>query len=179
MSITLLFSAWRGPSRQRFRTFDHFYNCVFFYLLHWKMGFLGNLVKVFPSLRSRPLYITGESYAGQYIVSLLFFFSIQSKLNRSYHTAIHTQSLLWYAKSTRENGKNCNRWWILHVSGSLHLCNYRKCTDLLRSHYTPCLRRSQISVLETYPQIIGYDQAVYNYFRDQQVYGIWSDFELE
>ena len=33
------------------------------------MGFLANLVKVFPSLASRPLYLTGESYAGTYIVS--------------------------------------------------------------------------------------------------------------
>lgn len=32
------------------------------------MGFLSNLVKVFPSLATRPLHITGESYAGQYIV---------------------------------------------------------------------------------------------------------------
>lgn len=34
------------------------------------MGFLANLVKVFPSLKTRPLYLTGESYAGTYIVSL-------------------------------------------------------------------------------------------------------------
>ena len=32
------------------------------------MGFLGNLVKVFPGLASRPLHISGESYAGTYIV---------------------------------------------------------------------------------------------------------------
>ncbi|KAK0202661.1 Alpha/Beta hydrolase protein [Desarmillaria ectypa] len=31
------------------------------------MGFLENFVKVFPSLATRPLYITGESYAGVYI----------------------------------------------------------------------------------------------------------------
>lgn len=28
------------------------------------MGFLANLVKVFPSLATRPLHLTGESYAG-------------------------------------------------------------------------------------------------------------------
>ncbi|KAJ4473583.1 alpha beta-hydrolase [Lentinula aciculospora] len=31
------------------------------------LGFLSNLVKVFPSLATRPLHITGESYAGTYI----------------------------------------------------------------------------------------------------------------
>ncbi|KAJ6483954.1 alpha/beta-hydrolase [Mycena sanguinolenta] len=31
------------------------------------IGFLSNLVKVFPSLATRPLYLTGESYAGTYI----------------------------------------------------------------------------------------------------------------
>ena len=33
-----------------------------------QMGFLTNLVKVFPNLQKRPLYLTGESYAGMYIV---------------------------------------------------------------------------------------------------------------
>ena len=36
-----------------------------------QMGFLCNLVKVFPSLAKRPLHLTGESYAGQYIVCFL------------------------------------------------------------------------------------------------------------
>ena len=33
------------------------------------MGFLENFVKVFPNLATRPLRLTGESYAGKYIVS--------------------------------------------------------------------------------------------------------------
>ncbi len=36
-----------------------------------KLNFLHNLVKIFPSLASRPLLLTGESYAGTYIVSSL------------------------------------------------------------------------------------------------------------
>lgn len=39
------------------------------YVIVSQMGFLENLVKVFPSLATRPLYLTGESYAGTYIVS--------------------------------------------------------------------------------------------------------------
>jgi carboxypeptidase C (cathepsin A) len=38
-------------------------------LMHPQMGFLENLVKVFPTLATRPLYLTGESYAGTFIVS--------------------------------------------------------------------------------------------------------------
>ena len=32
------------------------------YAIAAQMGFLENLVKVFPSLATRPLYLTGESY---------------------------------------------------------------------------------------------------------------------
>jgi carboxypeptidase C (cathepsin A) len=39
-------------------------------LIPQQMGFLENLVKVFPSLAKRPLHLTGESYAGMYIVSI-------------------------------------------------------------------------------------------------------------
>ena len=34
-----------------------------------QLNFLGNLVKIFPNLATRPLLLTGESYAGTYIVT--------------------------------------------------------------------------------------------------------------
>jgi carboxypeptidase D len=50
-----------------FVRFDRFlvvkYSCI------TQMGFLENFIKVFPDLATRPLYLTGESYAGMYIVS--------------------------------------------------------------------------------------------------------------
>ena len=41
------------------------------YMPATQFGFLSNLVKVFPSLRTRPLYLIGESYAGTYIPYLV------------------------------------------------------------------------------------------------------------
>jgi hypothetical protein len=38
-------------------------------LTRLQVGFLSNIVKIFPSLAKRPLYLSGESYAGVYIVS--------------------------------------------------------------------------------------------------------------
>ncbi|KAF8516784.1 Alpha/Beta hydrolase protein [Gautieria morchelliformis] len=75
------------------------------------MGFLSNLVQVFPALATRPLYLTGESYA----VNL-------AKIAMSDGT---------YAADE---------------------------TDIY-----PAVP----SVLETYPQLIGYDPAVLQYFRAQ------------
>ncbi len=50
------------------------------------MGFLSNLVKVFPSLKTRPLYVTGESYAGTYIVR----YNIQLILSELTYPGSHT-----------------------------------------------------------------------------------------
>ena len=56
-----------------------------------QMGFLDNFVKVFPNLASRPLYITGESYAGMYIVSTTPF---RHGLRLIPSPALHHKSLL-------------------------------------------------------------------------------------
>jgi carboxypeptidase D len=56
------------------------------------LGFLSNLVLVFPSLAERPLYLTGESYAGVYIVRYLY---ISSYINNSMSASHISQKLFW------------------------------------------------------------------------------------
>ncbi|KII85865.1 hypothetical protein PLICRDRAFT_44287 [Plicaturopsis crispa FD-325 SS-3] len=93
------------------------------------MGFLTNLVKVFPSLATRPLHLTGESYAGTYIPYI-------------------TKTLF----STDKPPVNLKRIAIgdgTVASGEVF--------ELLP---VP-------QVLETYPQIIGYDPEVLDYFKGQ------------
>ncbi|KAI9056434.1 alpha/beta-hydrolase [Trametes sanguinea] len=93
------------------------------------LGFLNNLVKVFPSLATRPLYLTGESYAGTYIP----------------YIAKH----LFAQRSGPVNLRK-----IAIGDGSLgSLATIR---DL-----------PVINIIETYPALIGYDQEVFNYFREQ------------
>ncbi|KAJ7625561.1 alpha/beta-hydrolase [Roridomyces roridus] len=93
------------------------------------MGFLENLVKVFPGLASRPLHLTGESYAGVYIPYILkTYFSMANPPVNIAKIAIGDGSI----------------------------------ADDVVFELLPTL-----SVLETYPQLIGYDQEVYNYFKEQ------------
>lgn len=93
------------------------------------MNFLANLVKVFPSLKTRPLYLTGESYAGTYIpyITKTYFGMEDPPVN--------------LVKIAIGNG----------AIGS-------------RVEYTEL---PTLSVIETYPQIIGYDPDVYDYFQEQ------------
>jgi len=93
------------------------------------LGFLGNLVKVFPSLATRPLHITGESYAGVYIPYILkAYFGLQNPPVKIAKIAIGDGSI----------------------------------TNEQTFELLPAL-----SVIGTYPQVIGYDQDVYKYFKEQ------------
>ncbi|RPD76193.1 alpha/beta-hydrolase [Lentinus tigrinus ALCF2SS1-7] len=93
------------------------------------IAFLKNLVSVFPSLATRPLYITGESYAGTYIPYIVKHLFAQSK-------------------------PPVNLKKIAIGDGSLG--------SFATIRHLPVL-----NILETYPAIIGYDQDVFNYFREQ------------
>ncbi|EIW79100.1 alpha beta-hydrolase [Coniophora puteana RWD-64-598 SS2] len=92
-------------------------------------GFLENLVKVFPSLATRPLHLTGESYAGVYIPYITkAYFGLENPPVKLAKIAIGDGSI---------------------AAGEVF-------------EIAPV-----VSVLETYPQIIGYDTAVLDYFREQ------------
>ncbi|KAI0629361.1 alpha/beta-hydrolase [Trametes polyzona] len=94
------------------------------------MGFLENLVKVFPSLKKRPLHLTGESYAGTYIPYIMktYFALADPPVN--------------IAKFAIGDG----------TLGS------EAVFELLPT----------VNTLETYPQLIGYDPEVFEYFREQE-----------
>ncbi|KAI0327526.1 alpha/beta-hydrolase [Cubamyces sp. BRFM 1775] len=93
------------------------------------LGFLRNLVKIFPSLATRPLYLTGESYAGTYIPYIVKHLFAQEK-----------------------SPVNLRKFAI--GDGSL-------------GSFATIRHLPVINILETYPALIGYDQDVFNYFREQ------------
>ncbi|GBE89633.1 alpha/beta-hydrolase [Sparassis crispa] len=94
------------------------------------VGFLENLVKVFPSLATRPLYLTGESYAGTYIPYITkALFSTPNPPVKLAKIAIGDGTI---------------------GSGAT--------SELLPTTY----------VIETYPQLIGYDPEVFQWFQEQQ-----------
>ena len=112
------------------------------------MGFLENLVKVFPNLATRPLYLSGESYAGMYIVSailsrnrLVYLISLQPYIAKAYFQMDSPPISL--ERIAIGNGA---------------FVSIETFTEL-----------PVVSVLQTYPQIIGYDTQVFEYFQEQYV----------
>ncbi|CDO69768.1 hypothetical protein BN946_scf184766.g13 [Trametes cinnabarina] len=94
------------------------------------MGFLFNLVKVFPSLKTRPLYLTGESYAGTYIPYIMkTYFGLADPPVKIAKFAIGDGTV-----------------------GSAEVY------ELVPT----------VNTIETYPQLVGYDPATFEYFREQE-----------
>ncbi|GJJ10286.1 hypothetical protein Clacol_004512 [Clathrus columnatus] len=93
------------------------------------MGFLTNLVMIFSSLKTRPLYLLGESYAGMYIPYITkAYFRMENPPVNLKHLAITDGNMI---------------------------------SDIAFEDAT------MVSVVETYPQLIGYDIDVYKYFKEQ------------
>ena len=114
-----------------------------------QLGFLSNLVKVFPSLATRPLFLTGESYAGTYIVSNLLcepFVPIPD--DRLFLQPYITKHLFQSATPPVNLRK------IAIGDGSLG--------SQATVEHLPV-----VNVIETYPALIGYDPDVFNFFREQ------------
>ncbi|KAI0083861.1 Alpha/Beta hydrolase protein [Irpex rosettiformis] len=93
------------------------------------LNFLRNLVKIFPSLATRPLLLTGESYAGTYIPYI-------------------TKTIF----STPNPPVNLTK--IAIGNGAMGAEPEYEVIPAL-------------SLIETYPQLIGYDAEVYQYFKTQ------------
>ncbi|KIM90542.1 hypothetical protein PILCRDRAFT_186958 [Piloderma croceum F 1598] len=97
---------------------------------HDFFGFLDNLVKVFPGLAKRPLYLTGESYAGTYIPYITkTYFGMEKPPVR-------------LAKIAMGDG-------TIGSSATFEML-------------------PTLSVIETYPQLIGYDDEIFAYFKQQE-----------
>ncbi|KAG8796363.1 hypothetical protein FRC16_009729 [Serendipita sp. 398] len=95
------------------------------------VNFLKNLASVFPSLKHRPLYLTGESYAGTYIP----YITKALTLNRTTPAPVNLAKI---------------------VIGDGTIGNYGAFTEY-----------STLSVLQSYPQLIGFEPSVYEYFVEQ------------
>ncbi|KAJ7812365.1 alpha/beta-hydrolase [Mycena olivaceomarginata] len=93
------------------------------------IGFLSNLAKVFPSLATRPLFLTGESYAGMYIPYI------------TKHIFRNSNPPVNLSKIAIRDGSLGSQATIRHL---------------------PIL-----NVIETYPAVIGYNQQVFEFFREQ------------
>ncbi|KAJ6524154.1 Alpha/Beta hydrolase protein [Mycena capillaripes] len=100
-------------------------------LQHWQLGFLDNLVKVFPGLKTRPLHLVGESYAGRFIPYIL----------KSYFGLPEAERPVNFGKIG---------------------CSNPALSESNLFENIPILR-----VIETYPQLINYDTAMYDYLREQ------------
>ncbi|EIM91454.1 alpha/beta-hydrolase [Stereum hirsutum FP-91666 SS1] len=93
------------------------------------VGFLSNLVKIFPSLATRPLILAGEDYAGVYIP--------------------YIAKAIWSSSSP-----------------PVKLSKVAIGNGLLDTTISPHL--STISILESYPQLINYNQDIFQSFVTQQ-----------
>ncbi|KAF7361135.1 Alpha/beta-hydrolase [Mycena sanguinolenta] len=110
--------------------------------------FLSNIVKIFPSLAKRPLYLAGESYAGTYA------HCTYNHLPPPDGCLTRLQPYITKTIFSTANPPVSLRK-IIVGDGTLG--------DAATFEHVPTL-----TTIETYPQLIGYDPDVYNYFKTQE-----------
>ncbi|KAI0773289.1 alpha/beta-hydrolase [Trametes elegans] len=93
-------------------------------------GFLANLVEMFPSLKTRPLYVTGESYAGTYIPYIM-------------------------------------KTYFGLVNPPVHIVKFAIGDGTVGSGIV-FNQLPTLSLIETYPQLVGYNPEVFEWFREQE-----------
>jgi carboxypeptidase D len=113
---------------------------------------VSNLVKVFPSLANRPLHLTGESYAGAYIVSVIV----------SHHPLTHScHAIQPYITKAYFSLPSPPTKLVKIAIGDGAIGIGTEFTDA-----------PVVEIIETFPQLIGYDPEVFNYFATQSVSNI-------
>ena len=112
------------------------------------LGFLSNLVKVFPSLSTRPLYLAGESYAGMYIVRLLLCIHDVFKTHM-----FQRESQPYIAQA------------ILSSPSPVKLAGI-SLADATMTYFSVFQKAGTLQVIETFPMLINYDVQVFNIFKE-------------
>lgn len=124
-------------------------------------------MKVFPSLSTRPLYLTGESYSGTYIVRLSLLsddawhlhFGGQPYITKTYFgLSSPPVKLTKIAIGDGTIGSSAEFEELPTVANRRFICLVRLLS---------VFKFLQLTVIKTYPQLIGYDTQVYEYFAEQ------------
>jgi len=109
------------------------------------------------------------SYAGMYIVCATCP-THEAKTQRKI-AAVHHQTLLRTPEPPRQPGQNRNRERRAHKRLCVRVPTNRPCpsTSFFRQLGLTAVL-IQLTTIETYPQMIGYDTEVYEYFKEQYAY---------
>lgn len=95
-------------------------------------------MKVFPSLATRPLHLTGESYAGTYIVRHVLF-DISRSLNFICVAALYHEDIFWNGKTAREHRKDSHWGWFRCFEPGFRIAAFGIFIFILLSTYGPSL----------------------------------------
>ncbi|KAJ7238698.1 alpha/beta-hydrolase [Mycena rebaudengoi] len=129
------------------------------------VGFLANIVKIFPSLAKRPLYLTGESYAGSPISIRSSRHPLTRLLFSSRDIYCKYWGCIWACDLTRWNQPYITKIF----STPSQPVNLKKIAigDGTMGSTATWQNIPTLTIIQTYPQLINFDPDVFNYFKTQ------------